>query len=150
MTLNEYQEQAMTTCMESSNNFAYMTFNLQGEVGEFCSKIAKAIRKEKIIIDESDIRHTPVVGGFTKEEFKNLTKDDCYGIVAKAMDEISALDTELKKECGDILWQLAGLASVMGWKLQDIADMNLEKLAARKEAGTIDGNGDGICGKDRV
>ena len=51
---------------------------------------------------------------------------------------------ELKKEAGDILWQLSGLCSVMGWSLNDIAQMNLDKLAARKDAGTIDGNGDGI------
>ena len=51
---------------------------------------------------------------------------------------------ELKKEAGDVLWQLSGLCSVMGWDLEDIAQMNLDKLTARKEAGTIDGDGDGI------
>jgi hypothetical protein len=51
---------------------------------------------------------------------------------------------ELKKEAGDILWQLAGLCRVMGWDLEDVAQGNLDKLAARKEAGTIDGSGDGI------
>ena len=53
-------------------------------------------------------------------------------------------DIELMKEAGDILWQLSGLCSVMGWELNDVAKMNLNKLAARKEAGTIDGSGDGI------
>ena len=43
-----------------------------------------------------------------------------------------------------MLWQLAGLCSVMGWDLEDVAAENLEKLAARKKAGTIDGDGDGI------
>ena len=51
---------------------------------------------------------------------------------------------ELKKEAGDILWQLSGLCKVMGWNLEDVAQMNLDKLAARKKIGTIDGNGDGI------
>jgi hypothetical protein len=32
----------------------------------------------------------------------------------------------------------------MGWSLEKVAQMNLDKLSARKEAGTIDGNGDGI------
>jgi hypothetical protein len=32
----------------------------------------------------------------------------------------------------------------MGWSLEEVAQQNLEKLAARKQAGTIDGNGDGI------
>jgi NTP pyrophosphatase (non-canonical NTP hydrolase) len=53
-------------------------------------------------------------------------------------------DEELMKEAGDILWQLSGLCKVMGWNLERIAQMNLDKLAARKAVGTIDGNGDGI------
>lgn len=32
MELKKYQEQAMKTCMESSNNVAYMFLNLIGEV----------------------------------------------------------------------------------------------------------------------
>ena len=49
---------------------------------------------------------------------------------------------ELKKEAGDILWQLAGLCRVMGWNLDDIAQMNLKKLASRQRRGVIDGEGD--------
>lgn len=55
MTLNEYQQQAMTTCMASSENFSYMFLNLVGEVGEFASKVAKAIRKQKAIIDFNNL-----------------------------------------------------------------------------------------------
>ena len=40
------------------------------------------------------------------------------------------------------LWQLAGVCSVMGWKLEDIAQMNLSKLKSRKERGVIVGDGD--------
>ena len=50
MELNEYQERAMGTCMPSSENFSYMFLNLVGEVGEFASKIAKAIRRERLFI----------------------------------------------------------------------------------------------------
>lgn len=55
MELNEYQQKAMTTCMPSSNNFSYMFLNLVGEVGEFASKVAKAIRKEENFIDDNDL-----------------------------------------------------------------------------------------------
>ena len=41
MTLNEYQERAMTTCMESCKNDTYMLFGLMAEVGEVADKIAK-------------------------------------------------------------------------------------------------------------
>ena len=53
-------------------------------------------------------------------------------------------DEELKKEAGDILWQLAGVCTIMNWTLEDVGLGNLDKLAARKAVGTIDGNGDGI------
>lgn len=122
MTLNEYQEKAMATCMESCDNFAYMFLNLVGEVGEFSSKMAKAIRKEQMSIIHNDAYKNPESMNFDVEGWLE----------------------ELKKELGDILWQTAGLAHVMGWPLEDVGLGNLEKLAARKAAGTIDGNGDGI------
>lgn len=125
MTLNEYQKQAMTTCMPSSENFSYMFLNLVGEVGEFASKVAKEIRKENMCIG---------VNSTKRNEHYWLTHDgDSY-----------AKEEELKKEVGDILWQLSGVCSVMGWSLNEVAQMNLDKLAARKKAGTIVGNGDGI------
>lgn len=120
MELNEYQRRAMTTCMPSSENFTYMFLNLVGEVGEFASKVAKGVRKQKVRIDENKI---------------STLADDI---------ELVSWEGELAKEAGDILWQLSGLCSILGWSLNDIAQMNLDKLAARKNAGTIDGNGDGI------
>ena len=117
LTLNEYQQKAMTTCMASSNNFSYMFLNLVGEVGEFASKVAKLIRKDKAGI-----------------EYDILMMNGCHQCDVE----------ELQKEAGDILWQLSGLCTVMGWELEDIAQQNLDKLAARKAVGTIDGNGDGI------
>lgn len=118
MKLNEYQKKAMTTCMESSNNFSYMFLNLVGEVGETASKVAKAIRKNNAGIDDNRLKVTT--------------------------SSMVPMERELKLEIGDVLWQLAGLCSVMGWKLEDIAQMNLDKLSARKAIGTIDGSGDGI------
>lgn len=123
MTLNEYQKQAMTTCMPSSENFSYMFLNLVGEVGEFASKVSKHIRKQHYAI------------------FGNYIMDGQY---IDNLDDPEAALVELEKEAGDILWQLSGLCSVMGWSLEDVAQMNLDKLAARKAVGTIDGNGDGI------
>ena len=111
MTLEEYQKQAMTTCMASSENFSYMFLNLVGEVGEFASKVAKAIRKNQI-----SVVYNEIVG----------TTDD----------------EELQKEAGDILWQLSGLCTVMGWDLEDIAQQNLDKLASRQQRNVIDGSGD--------
>lgn len=124
MTLNEYQERAMTTCMPSCDNFAYMFLNLVGEVGEFASKIAKGIRKNKCQIgnfagDPNILTACTHTGSMTPEE-----------------------KLEVRKELGDILWQLSGVCKVMGWTLEEVAEENLAKLASRKERGVIEGNGD--------
>lgn len=126
MELNEYQKSAMSTCMPSCENISYMLLNLVGEVGEFASKIAKQIRKGNLAIGN--------------DKYPNCL---LHGIAMKR-EVHDAFNEELKKEAGDILWQLSGLCKVMGWDLQDVAQMNLDKLAARKVAGTIDGSGDGI------
>ena len=42
LTLNDYQDKAMSTCMPESDNLFYMLANLVGEVGEFASKAGKA------------------------------------------------------------------------------------------------------------
>lgn len=120
MKLNEYQEKAMTTCMPSSANFSYMMLNLVGEVGEFASKVGKSIRKGRAEICNNRLS---MIGD---------------------TDMLWEQEQELKKEAGDCLWQLSGICSVLGWSLEEIAQINLDKLAARKEVGTIDGNGDGI------
>jgi NTP pyrophosphatase (non-canonical NTP hydrolase) len=53
-----------------------------------------------------------------------------------------AREEELQKEAGDVLWQISGLCSVMGWSLDDIARQNLQKLADRQQRHVIDGSGD--------
>ena len=135
MKLNEYQERAMSTCLPSCENTTYMLLNLVGEVGEFASKIAKAIRKGQASI------------GLDPVEAKEYEGEDVANDLFIRFDDDesrnNALD-ELKKEAGDILWQLSGLCTVMRWSLEDVAQTNLDKLAARKAAGTIVGNGDGI------
>lgn len=112
MELNEYQERAMETCMESCANDSYMLLNLVAEVGEFAGKIAKAIRKNECSFDKGD-----------------------YYVYKHHLDE-------LKLEAGDILWQLAGVCYNMCWTLEDVAQANLDKLASRQQRGVIDGNGD--------
>lgn len=123
MELNEYQKRAMSTCMESSNNFAYMSYGLAGEVGEFMGKIGKYIRKGKVKIDNNDL-----IVCNTETDFL-LSKDEADALIA---------------EIGDCLWFVSGLCTTLGWSLEEIGQKNLDKLAARKAAGTIDGNGDGI------
>lgn len=48
---------------------------------------------------------------------------------------------KLAKELGDVLWYIARLADLNGLSLGHIADLNITKLEARKQAGTIQGSG---------
>ena len=129
MTLQEYQERAMTTCLPTSEHASYMLLNLVGEVGEFCSKVAKHIRKEEMTFgseqNPNDLAYT--------DKIQNLFE----------------ADAALEKEAGDILWQLSGLCTVMGWSLEGVAEMNLKKLAERQKNGTIAGSGDGVTKEER-
>jgi len=100
MQLNEYQELAFKTALETAKNPAYMVSNLTSEAGEVAGKYAKWIRDG--VLDEAG----------------------------------------MQKEVGDVLWQIAGLSTVMGWSLADVASQNLRKLAQRQINNSIGGNGD--------
>lgn len=113
----------MTTCMPSSHNTAYMMLGLVEEVGELSGKISKMIRKEKVIIRDNIL--SPV-----------------HLLEPGELAEFIEIDNDLRKEAGDVLWMLAGFCHVMGWKLEDIAQLNLDKLASRQKRGVIDGSGD--------
>lgn len=45
-------------------------------------------------------------------------------------------------ECSDVLWYLTRLCDNMGITLEQLAEYNYVKLSKRKEANTIQGNGD--------
>lgn len=124
LTMNEYQEKAMQTCLPESNNIFYMLSNLIGEVGEFASKAGKHMRKGKLFITTTD----------RDDDGKILHTQSWY-----VNEEERAL---MLSEIGDILWQTAGLASVMGVSLEEVAQENLAKLASRQQRNVIAGDGD--------
>lgn len=113
----------MATC----SNFSYMALNLVGEVGEFASKVAKAIRKDQLAIGWSE--------NCKEADESNLVPTASYPCWQE-------LNEALRAEGGDILWQLMGLFTIMGWSAEEIAQENLDKLASRQARGVIDGNGD--------
>ena len=49
---------------------------------------------------------------------------------------------ELAKEIGDVLWYLAVFAHDLGFKFEDVAQANLDKLKSRKARGVLGGAGD--------
>lgn len=119
MTLNNYQEKAMATCLPSCNNDVYALNGMQAEVGEIADKVAKWVRK-----------------GICKIESNHL--------VFNTSDEsvVAGFRKELAKELGDVLWFIALMSKTLGYELEEVAQMNIDKLRDRAQRGVIDGNGD--------
>lgn len=92
LTLNEYQRRAMSTCMASCDNQAYMLTGFVGEVGELCGKIAKAIRREK--------------AAFTPQELHDIKSElgDCAWFIAGIAN---TMGWTLQNVCQDNLDKLA-------------------------------------------
>ena len=113
MDFNSYQKFAKKTDFHSpkkekkvfGNLFAYPTFGITGEAGEFADKIKKLYRDHE---------------GKLSPEMKH----------------------DLVLELGDILWYIAKMARALGVSLDDVARLNLKKIASRKKRGMIHGNGD--------
>lgn len=106
MTLNEYQEKALSTAIYSDNyKIIYPTLGLTGEAGEVSDKVKKVLRDKD--------------GNFDKETNKQIAL-----------------------ELGDVMWYCATLANDLGYTLDDICQMNYDKLQSRKNRDAIHGNGD--------
>lgn len=72
------------------------------------------------------------VGEFCGKIAKNMRGD-------RSAEETKAL---MRKEAGDILWNLSEICTLNGWSLQDIAAENIKKLTDRAARDVIKGSGD--------
>lgn len=52
------------------------------------------------------------------------------------------INDALAKELGDVLWYVSQLADELGYSLDMIAEMNMEKLKSRQARGQLHGSGD--------
>ena len=106
MTLNEYQEKALSTAIYSDNyKIIYPTLGLTGEAGEVSDKVKKVLRDKDGNLDEET-------------------------------------NKQIALELGDVMWYCATLANDLGYTLDDICQMNYDKLQSRKNRDAIHGNGD--------
>ena len=72
---------------------------------------------------------------------------ECQNIVKKVYrDKDGNADANdvrmIVKELGDQLWYIAAVASELGVSLDDVAQLNIDKLRDRAERGALHGSGD--------
>lgn len=82
----------------------------------------------------------PLIGitgetGEVAEKVKKVIRDR-NGLFSKS-DRL-----EIAKELGDVLWYLSVLANDLGYSLDEVAALNIEKIRSRNERGKLHGNGD--------
>jgi NTP pyrophosphatase (non-canonical NTP hydrolase) len=80
------------------------------------------------------------VGEFCEKIGKRSRTDQT--LVVHRDDFTKAEVTGLLLELGDILWYVNALSKELGSSLDEVANLNLKKLADRKARGVIDGAGD--------
>ena len=73
--------------------------------------------------------------GEVAEKIKKIIRDK--GSVYTPEDK-----AEIVKELGDVLFYVTALAKDLGFSLEYVAGMNVEKLMSRKERNVLHGNGD--------
>lgn len=109
ISLNGYQDEARKTAIYPDLvALDYTILGLCGECGELANLRKKHLRK-------------PLQGSNRYVHAEDLARR-----------------AALADELGDVLWYLSQVAHELGYDLETIARMNMKKLAARMEAGTLD------------
>lgn len=118
----------------------YMAFTAGWERGQHFEKYGRMEeeRRKNVYMDvyqESGKRFIPNI---TQEQAKyhalhglSAEVGELHGIYQKSFQGHEMSEEHLKKETGDILWFLAEYCTAMGWKLSDVARLNLDKLDKR-------------------
>ena len=115
MTGNEYQKLAMRT------NDGKATFRLAAVIAMSCGE--NEGKRDVVGLLNGCL-------GLAGESGELLDMFKKWIFHGKALDEKHA-----KKELGDVMWYVADIAYSMGWNLDEILQMNVDKLKARYPEG---------------
>ncbi len=73
--------------------------------------------------------------GEVQGKVKKIIRDNSGIITQEHRDAIAS-------ELGDVLWYVASCANEIGYRLEEIAEKNIDKLKDRAERGVLGGSGD--------
>ena len=155
ITIENYQQNAMRTCLPSARNWDYATHNYKAELFELLAKIESFQAKQ--IRDGAD---------FDKAKYLDKIKDeigDCYwqlALICELRNEQFKSNYEDKpvlnlydfvmgmdfKSCIGGVWsefsRIDFIIRMFDFDINEILQRNIDKLASRAERGVIKGNGD--------
>ncbi len=114
MTFEEYQRRALTTDSFGAPT-AKRAITDPGYVAKILGLVGEA--------------------GEVAEKYKKMIRD---GIEHPSEEQTQ----ELRKELGDVLWYIAVLSEYLGITIEEVAQINLDKLADRHARGVIKSKGD--------
>ena len=120
MTPNEYQEQA------HSFSFYEKPICYEGFGSKTVTHVLDYVYPAMALAEEAG----EVAGKFAK-----AVRDEC-GYISDDRREA------IKKELGDVCWFVAELSTLLGFKLDEVMEHNIEKLTDRKKRGVLSGSGD--------
>ena len=104
------------------------------KLNEYQEKAKATLKKESNRLDYLTLGLTGEAGEVA-EKVKKIIRDNAGELSREKVLEIIM-------ELGDVLWYVALLSDFLGFRLNDVAELNLAKLRSRKERGKISGNGD--------
>lgn len=154
-TFDSYQEFTTETALFPQEvGVPYTALGLNGESAEVAGKLLANLNKtiltyDGMAVDENrdnlyhlnNLLRSLAKTGAEVEKFKKALRKG-----EKKLPPIKPVSAEekkeLAKEIGDVLWYCAQLSRTLGYKLSDIAAMNVEKLSSRRARGVLHGNGD--------
>jgi NTP pyrophosphatase (non-canonical NTP hydrolase) len=143
ISIDHYQQESVKTAIYPRHTQTiYPLLGLIGETSELIDKMMNTVHSKS----EMDV---PVLIALENAEtlmrdlelYKKAIRDrgrQCNIVLEMSDDQ----KLEIVKELGDILWYLSTLANDLGFRMSEVARINLEKLKSRRNKGTISGAGD--------